>query len=162
MTKQKHTPKKKAAANYIATDTKVAEYCGMERREFYEFKKRDGDAFPKKTKRGWNSQEVKEYFRETGRIQEKPDGAPIDYYIERARKMQADADRQELEVQRLKGELIPSGEVYASWSKQVADLDQIMKKSSAALARKVVTMTVPEAKLLIDETWREARKDMAK
>jgi hypothetical protein len=147
---------------YIKTDTELAEYMGMVRQEFYNFKKRDGEAFPTKTKRGWDVNEVVEYFKATGRLEQKPEGVAVDYYVERAGKMKADKERQELEVQRLKDELILSADVYKSWSEQVNNIDRIMKKQNAALSRKLEGLDTPAIKQKLDDSWYEARKAMAK
>ena len=146
---------------YISTDTAMARHVGLERQEFYNFKKRDGGTFPKKTSQGWDVNEVRTYLTVTGRIDgQVPEGAP-DYYIERARKMKADADRQELEVKRINGELLPASEVYASWSKQVNDIDQVMKKTNAALARKLAGLDTPAILLKLNDAWHDARETMS-
>ena len=149
-------------AAYIKTDSGMAEHVGMSKQEFYNFKKRDGEGFPTKTRKGWDVNEILQYFKATGRLEERPDGVEIDYYVERARKMQADADRQELEVARIKGELIPSADVYQSWSEQVNNIDRIVKKQNAALSRKLEGLDVPAIKQLLDDAWHKARKAMAK
>jgi len=140
----------------------MAESIGLSRQEFYAFKKRDGERFPVKKREGWDVNEVVKYLRETGRIGEKAGQGAVDYYVERARKMKADADRQELEVARIRGETLDAAEVYKSWSKQVSDIEAIMKKSNAALARKMEGKKTPEILLMLNEAWNKARNEMAK
>jgi len=146
---------------FYSTDTAIAEAAGLSRQEFYAFKKRDGDRFPKKKSKGWDVNEVVNYLWETGRIGKACGDVALDLHKERARKMKADADKQELVVKQMQNELLPAEEVYRKWSQGWNDVDSRVKKSNAAQARKLEGMKAADILTSLNEAWYEVRKQVS-
>jgi phage terminase Nu1 subunit (DNA packaging protein) len=80
---------------------------------------------------------------------------------ERARLARAQTEKTELEVRRLKGELIPRQEVERAWGNMIAAFRARMVAIPTKLAPRVSGATPVEAKALLEEAIHEALAELA-
>ena len=107
----------------------AAVYC-VEQQTISEWVRNKEAPFPKKGKDGWNLEEVGRWYDENKRKSKQFEAA-------RARKMAADAEKQEMAVAQMKKESIPASHVEKQWSAGFAALRSEMQKTARTLSPQV-------------------------
>lgn len=147
-----------------ASIRQVAEALGLPRSTARDWIERPD--FPRRREDGSWDREAIEAYAATRRPAEDTETAPEagdgpDYYRERARKMRADADRAEHELALRRGELIPAGDVEASWSQNIGRLFAELDKGLTRAAPKLPKLAPAEILKELRNVVRAARENCA-
>ena len=114
------------------------------------------DDFPKKVEgKGWPAEEVKEWYH-SHVADDKPD-----FQKDRARKMKAEADKLELQVQQQRSELIELATVEREWTTRLSKLFTNLEKGYTTLAPKLSGLDAAAILAKLREHLRKTRERSA-
>ena len=75
--------------------------------------------------------------------------------------MRSDADRAELQLAQLRGEMVPTADVERVWSQKIAELFGLFDKHHARGAPKLSGLDAPAILKALKETIRKVREESA-
>lgn len=128
-------------------------YC-VEQSTISDWVKNEENPFPKKTREGWNLAEVGQWYNDNCRRSK-------EFEVARARKMAADAEKQELAVAEKKREVVPLGSVEQQWAQYIAEENQEVKKGFRVIAPKLAGGTASDILKKLEKWWEDLQSRLA-